>query len=42
MTTITRPKPSCPACGSSQIYVRVKGGSIVCRTCGTITPGDAR
>ena len=41
MTTITRPKPTCPSCGSSFIYIRI-GGELVCRTCGTITPGGDR
>ena len=31
-------KQKCKACGSGQVYVRIKEGSVVCRLCGNIDP----
>ena len=33
-----RKKINCSACGSSFVYVRIKEGSVVCRSCGNIDP----
>jgi transcription initiation factor TFIIIB Brf1 subunit/transcription initiation factor TFIIB len=35
---MSKPKVRCPNCGSSQAYIRIKSGQIVCTDCGTITP----
>ena len=29
---------SCKKCGSNFVYVRIKEGSVVCRSCGNIDP----
>lgn len=29
-------KPRCEKCGSGQVYIRLKEGSVVCRVCGNI------
>jgi|TARA_R100000501_G_C2629080_1_gene123568 ssDNA-binding Zn-finger/Zn-ribbon topoisomerase 1 len=31
-------KAKCKKCGSGQVYVRIKEGSVVCRSCGNIDP----
>jgi len=31
-------KPKCVKCGSSFTYIRIKEGSVVCRSCGHIDP----
>jgi ribosomal protein L37AE/L43A len=32
-----KPKIRCPNCGSSQAYIRIKTGQIVCHQCGEVT-----
>lgn len=32
-----KPKIRCPSCGSSQAYLRLRTGQIVCPECGEIT-----
>lgn len=34
---MNKPKVRCPACGSSQAYIRIKTGQIVCPECGEVT-----
>ncbi len=31
-------KKKCKHCGSGQVYVRIKEGSVVCRSCGKVDP----
>ena len=31
-------KRKCKKCGSAFVYVRIKEGSVVCRSCGNIDP----
>lgn len=31
-------KKKCSKCGSGQVYVRIKEGSVVCRSCGKVDP----
>lgn len=33
-------KRTCKKCGSGQTYVRIKTGSVVCRSCGFIDPKE--
>ena len=33
-------KPKCSKCGSKFVYVRIKEGSVVCRSCGNIDQID--
>jgi len=33
-------KPKCKRCDSRFTYVRIKDGSVVCRSCGNIDPMD--
>lgn len=35
-------KVRCPNCGSSQAYIRLRTGQIVCPECGDITPRKAK
>lgn len=33
-------KRRCKRCGSTQVYIRIKDGSVVCRSCGNIDPDE--
>lgn len=34
-------KKRCPSCNSTQVYVRIGKGELVCRGCGSVTKIDS-
>jgi transcription initiation factor TFIIIB Brf1 subunit/transcription initiation factor TFIIB len=40
MTLEKKNRPTCPICGSSNVYARIRTQEIVCRRCGEASPNN--